>query len=409
MLIGPAPDSMRRVVIDKPYVPVPPRHGRLWPRLLSCCVPRLLRQHYGVTEVGCAGVEHLKASLRAGHGIILAPNHSRDEDPLVLGMLARAAGSPFFIMASWHLFTQRPTLAFLLPRAGAFSVYREGIDRAALHTAIDILEHAERPLVIFPEGHISRTNDRLNHLMEGIAVIARSAARKRARLEPPAKIVVHPVAIRYRFHGDVPAAVAAVLDQIESRLTWTPHRHLAPLERIRKVGEALLTLKELEHLGHPNPGLVADRLPRLMHAILAPLEDEWTGGNHDGTAYERVKRLRAAILPDLVKGDLSESERDRRWRDLANANLALQLAHYPPGYLSENSPAQRFLETLERFEEDLTDRVGKHGPISANVTVGDAIEVSPARDSHADPDPLLPEIKRQLEDLMGIQSPEVQE
>ena len=39
-------------------------------------------------------------------------------------------------MASAHLFLDGGMMAYLLPRAGAFSVYREGIDRPAIATAI---------------------------------------------------------------------------------------------------------------------------------------------------------------------------------------------------------------------------------------------------------------------------------
>jgi len=35
-------------------------------------------------------------------------------------------------MASWHLFKQSAAQTWLLRRAGAFSVYREGMDRDAL-------------------------------------------------------------------------------------------------------------------------------------------------------------------------------------------------------------------------------------------------------------------------------------
>ena len=58
-------------------------------------------------------------------------------------------------MASWHVFMQSEMLSFFLRRAGVFSIYREGIDRGAVNLAVEILENAERPLVIFPEGIIS--------------------------------------------------------------------------------------------------------------------------------------------------------------------------------------------------------------------------------------------------------------
>jgi hypothetical protein len=72
-------------------------------------------------------VDRLRKSLEAKHGVLLAPNHCRDEDPFVLNILSAQAHTPLFIMASWHVFMQNKKQAFLLNRAGAFSVYREGI------------------------------------------------------------------------------------------------------------------------------------------------------------------------------------------------------------------------------------------------------------------------------------------
>jgi 1-acyl-sn-glycerol-3-phosphate acyltransferase len=392
---------MQNIVIDKPYVPIPPYHGKIWPWLLVRYSPRLVRS-CGITRTQCVHVERLRASIDAGHGILLTPNHSRDEDPLVLGALSRAVRSPFFIIASWHLFMQSKIKTFLLRRAGAFSIYREGVDRAAVNTAIEIIENAERPLVIFPEGFVSRTNDRINALLEGTGLIARSAAKKRAKMEPPRKVVVHPIALRYRFHGDIERAAAKVLEQIETRLTWRP-RHGAPLyDRIVKVGAALLCLKEIEYLGAPQSGEIGERLARLIDAVLNPLEDEWADGAHDGTVNARVKRLRTAILPDMIKGDIDEAERQRRWKQLADVYVANQLYHYPADYVKSNPTPERILETIEKFEEDLTDKVSVHGEISATITVGEAIEVNPARESRGGPDPLLQQIESQWRQMLGI-------
>src|SRR5206468_13111949 len=131
-----------------------------------------------------------------------------------------------------HIFMQSKLQRFMINRAGAFSIYREGMDRGAVVTAIEILEKAERPLVIFPEGAISRTNDHLNALLDGTAFIARQAAKKRAKASPNAKVVIHPIAIRYRFHGDLAATLEPVLDDIESRLTRRRHGDLPRFDRI---------------------------------------------------------------------------------------------------------------------------------------------------------------------------------
>lgn len=326
---------------------------------------------------------------------------------MVLGPLARAAGKPFFIMASWHVFMQDRLSGFLLNRAGAFSIYREGIDRGAIDTAIEILEKAQRPMVMFPEGIIARTNDHLNPLMEGVALIARSAAKKRAKMDPPKKLVVHPIAIRYHFHGNIDTAVASILDEIEARLSWQPQRHLSRLDRIYKVGSALLTLKELEYTDQPQTGDIATRLQNLIDRILDPLEEQWLHEKHDGSVTARVKRLRTAILPELVKGELDEAELARRWRQLADVYLAQQLWHYPPDYVRSNPSAERLLETVERFEEDLTDKIRLHGPISATVTVGEAIEVSPQREARGAADPLLVKIEEQLRTMLNLDVPTV--
>ncbi len=57
---------MNGVVSDKPYVPVPPYHGTLWPRALNLYVPRYIRRHYGTTKVEVVGADKLSASIAAG-------------------------------------------------------------------------------------------------------------------------------------------------------------------------------------------------------------------------------------------------------------------------------------------------------------------------------------------------------
>jgi 1-acyl-sn-glycerol-3-phosphate acyltransferase len=391
---------MNLVVSDKPYVPVPPYRGTIWPRALNLYFPRYLRRRYGTAKVAIAGAERLRASIAAGHGVLLTPNHCRDEDPFILSALAREAGRPFFVVASAHLFMGNRLQAFLLRRAGAFSIYREGMDKQAVQTSIEILESAERPLVIFPEGHISRTNDRLTPMLEGTALIARQAAKKRAKENR--RVVVHPIAVRYSFLFDVDAAAARMLDEIEMRLTWRPSRSLALHERFKKVGAGLLALKELEYLGRTQEGTIAERIEKLIDAILGPMETEWTNGNGDGHVVARVKRLRSAILPDMIKGDLDEAEKTRRWRLLEDATLAQQLYHYPPNYVGDGESKARMIETVERFEEDLTGKVTVHGPVEANVTVGEAIEVSTSREARGESDPLMTAIEGQLRTMLGI-------
>jgi hypothetical protein len=115
----------------------------------------------------------------------------------------------------------------------------------------------------------------------------------------------------------------------------------------------------------------------------------------------RVKNLRTALLPEMVSGELAEAERARRWRQLADIYLAQQLYFYPPGYFTPQPTPERLLETVERFEEDLTDEAPLHRPLRAVVEVGEAIEVSPTRERGADVDPVMAQIRTELEKMLA--------
>ena len=392
---------MQNIVVDQPYAFVPPCRGTGWPTVLKPILPAYLRRAHGVEAVELAGTERLRQSVAAGHGIMLTPNHCRPSDPMVVAHLGYAVGRPIHVMASWHLFKQSAFQTWLLRRVGAFSVYREGMDREALKCAVQILVAARRPLVLFPEGVISRTNDQVNHLMDGTTFIARNAAKQRAANGGSGKVVIHPVAIRYFFEGNLAAVLTRALEQIERRLAWRPQAHLGLTERIVKVGEALLTLKEIEYFGRPKPGTLPQRLTALIDHLLGPLEVEWLKGKQDDNVVTRVKNLRTALLPEMVSGEIDEAERARRWRQLADIYLAQQLFFYPPGYFTPQPTPERLLETVERFEEDLTDQTPVHRPLRAVVEVGAAIEVAPTRERGAETDPVMARIRTELETMLA--------
>ena len=91
---------MHPVVSEQPYEFVPPYHGTLWPRILTLVGQRKLRREYGIERVEVQGSDHLRQSLAAGHGVLLAPNHCRPCDPYVVAEMCRQVGTLPFIMAS---------------------------------------------------------------------------------------------------------------------------------------------------------------------------------------------------------------------------------------------------------------------------------------------------------------------
>lgn len=393
---------MQKVVIDEPYEFVPPVYSEWWPILLRFYLKRYLRSSFGVQSIECRNVERLQASLAAGHSIMLAPNHSRVADPMVLGVLGMEAGCHLFAMASWHVFKQSRYQTFMTRRMGAFSVLREGNDRQAIETAIDILIDRKRPLIVFPEGAITRHNDLIEEVMDGPSFIARQAAKRLKKENKPGGVVIHPVATRYAFQGDLAATLGPDLDALETGLSWQPQRHLSLVDRIDRIGQALLSLKEIEFLGAARGGNLYERAEKLVEEVLLKLEANWQLKDASGSPTVRVKRLRTAILPDMVAGRVTPEERERRWRDLAAAYYVQQISHYPRDYiLREKNLPERVVETVERLQEDFTDKMELHGPFHAVIQVGEAISVGTQRTRDELGDPIMIEVRHQLQTMIN--------
>jgi hypothetical protein len=137
----------------------------------------------------------------------------------------------------------------------------------------------------------------------------------------------------------------------------------------------------------------------LTDRLLAPLEHRYFGAERTGPVVPRVKALRMHILPDMVQGRVDSRERQVRWRHLADLYLAQQISNYPPNYL-DRMTVDRLRETIERFEEDLTDRVRAYDPLKVIIQVGAPIEVSPQRDRKAVVDPLMLRIESDLQAML---------
>jgi hypothetical protein len=145
-------------------------------------------------------------------------------------------------------------------------------------------------------------------------------------------------------------------------------------------------------------GSLRQRQTNLVNHLLNPLEKEWLNSTHeDKSATNRIKNLRMRIFPDMSRNELDEAERDRRWRQLEDTYLAQMVDCYPADYITAFPSVDRILETVEKFEEDLTEVAQVHGPMRVIVDVDEAIEVAPERDKNLAEDPLMPEVKGKLE------------
>ena len=363
---------MNKIIVEEKYKFVPPHHGTVFPAILGTLLPWYVSHSHGVHAMEFQGVEKIAEALGQGRAVMLAPNHCRPVDPMIVAQGVRKAGSHVYTVASWHLFKQNAWQGFLLPRAGVFSIYREGMDREALKCCAAILSKGVRPLLIFPEGVINRTNDRVGEFLEGVGLIARMGAKQRGDGE----VSVFPVALRYTFEGDLEKSILPVLAELEDRLSWGRQSGKTIRARIDNIAYALLCLKEIEYLGEAGTGDTEARIDRLTDKVLSAHEEEWLGGGRTGGVKSRVKTLRTAVMPTLLKEGTPEETRRMVWAVLHDVYLAQQLGNYSTSYFSRDASETQILETVEKFEEDLKDAVRINRPIRAKMTVCDALIAS---------------------------------
>ena len=393
---------MQDLIIEKPYRFVPPIKCKLvlW---LTCKFNLFhfwLRRAEGICKFEVINADKIADSIRAKHGIVLAANHCRNADPMAIGEVAKAADCYIYSMASWHLFNQDWFMRWAIPQLGGFSINREGVDRTALEFAINVLATAERPLVIFPEGSVSRSNDYLHPFLGGTGFIARSAARRRKKQDANLKVVIHPIAFRYQFIGDFEEATEHSLTLLESHLEVPVKADLPLLERIRYVASGLLAQREKSYLGCVQAGEYYYRIMKLAQRILETQEQKWKGEVQQGDFVARAKSLRPLMVPDLANGLLDEEEARERRQDLFDINTVQQLSYYPVDYIvpaDGHLPRERILEMLERLEEDLLDKVTIPRRYKLVLDVLDAIEVPAEKAPRNEDDPLMQEVASALQ------------
>lgn len=388
------------VLVARPYRFVPPHRGNWWPSFIQRfrLVDRYLAKHDGVVDYECRYLDRLRGSLDGGHGILLTPNHCRYADPLTLGWPARQLRTHVFAMASWHLFAKSRFDAFAIQKMGGFSIFREGTDRQSLDTAIEILTSGARPLILFPEGTTNRTNDILQPLLDGVAFIARTAAKRRAKQGKP-PVVVHPVAIKYLFQGDIGQWGDHAATRLETALGWRPLTGQPLLQRVQRLAEAMLAVHEIRYLGKPSDLPLASRRDLLIEQLLSTAEELYQlPTDAQLSTLGRVRRLRVPLAAELCPpGGRSTPPADRLLHTIDAVELAQALSSFPDRYLLQSPTTDtQLLETLERMQEGMLGKPDNPAPLKAVIEIGEAIEVSPERVSRTASDPLMAKIQADL-------------
>ncbi|HEY8666041.1 MAG TPA: lysophospholipid acyltransferase family protein [Tepidisphaeraceae bacterium] len=409
----------------------PPRANGFWRVALSPLRRYYLRRFYGILDITIHGGEHLR-NIPAGDGVLIAPNHSHDSDPHVMIEVGRRMGRQFYFMAAWQIFKMHWGIdGFVMQRMGAFSVDREGCDRRAVRQAVELLATG-RPLVVFPEGEVYRLNGRLTPLLEGVAFMALTAQReigKREgqevqrksyqspvaslqqmpletgdrRLVTPRRVWVLPTAIKYQYADDVLPALEAAMGKLEAHLLLKQQTDAPLPQRIMRLGDVLLTIKEKEKLGHSREGELQPRIHDLIEHLLSKQETAHLKKCPSAeTVPLRVKAVRRRML-EIYTDEKAPAEARKEAQDaLDDVQLALQLYCYPGDYVLEQPSIERMAETIEKFEEDVEGFTPTpKGKRRAQVTFGEPIDLQRfATSRHGAAEQVTEELEKRIEQLM---------
>jgi hypothetical protein len=371
----------------------------LCPWIVKLCVPlhKILQlKVQKLLEIDIHGTEHLKGALENNYGILITPNHSSHADPLVLYRVSDTVNKPFYFMAAWHVFARAGLIRQMLFRQhGCFSVDREGTDRNAFRQSVEILQNSSNPLVIFPEGEIYHTNDQVTPFRDGPAAIALTAKKRSAR-----PVVCVPCAVKYKYIQDPTPQLVELMSKLEERILWRPRPDLSLTERIYRLAEGLLGLKELEYMGKPQKGLLPERIKDLAEFILKRIQDKYHVKAENQSLPVRVKMCRREAIKELEENTGQKHEEAKI--DLDDLFIVTQLFSYPGSYVASKPSIERMAETLDKFEEDVLSQNTAmiRGTRKAIVSLGEPITVEPSSEKKNDVHNLTEALEESVQKLL---------
>lgn len=362
----------------QPYATPPrwwePKMTPWWVRLSRGYRWRQLSGRQKIEKVEVQGGENLKQAVRAGQGVLITPNHSVHYDSAALYIAADRVDVPLYFMTAWQVFAMSSRLEnLIMQRLGCFSIDRESTDRQAFKQAVEVLQKEPHPLVIFPEGDIYHTNDAITPFREGAAAIAISAAKRAER-----KVVVVPCGIKFFYVDDPMPHLLSTMEELEKRVFLRPAPQRPLIDRVYRLAEGIVALKELDFFSTTKSGNVKERAASLIDSILTQMETRH-GLPSRGTVPERAKAIRQALIKQIEDESVpTNGAQTHLQQELEDVFFIMQLYSYPGDYLPANASIERIAETIDKFEEDILglDLPSVRGRRRVVVRFGEPVEVN---------------------------------
>ena len=255
-------------------------------------------------------------------------------------------------MAAYDVFQRDKLKAWAMQKFGAFSVDRDGSDRASMKFAMDILKEGRYALTIFPEGNVYFMNDRACPFLDGASFIALKSQKD---LGPGRKVYVVPLSTKVTHCTDQRGAVLEKVSILADKTGVELNPSVDLRVDLMRIGEKALRLR-LESLGYRPRGSESMELGPFLHAsahrIIERLEKsmELKVRAKDSTE-DRIRRIRSQI--HQIRTD---PEKDAQCPDATHwaeeAILAMRVLSYTSHYIEDKPTLDRYAETVEKLTED---------------------------------------------------------
>jgi 1-acyl-sn-glycerol-3-phosphate acyltransferase len=318
------------------------------------------------------------------HRLLLLPNHPTHYDWIALFLLSARWGQAFHYLAAHERFGG--ATGWFLQRMGAYSLRRGVGDRPSIAKTMELLSQPRCRLVVFPEGGFSFQNDTVMPFRAGAVQLAMQTMQRQVKQGTPVEaledLYAVPIALKYRYHGDMAPVIEQTLNQLEKAL-WVFPSSTDWYERLLVIGEQVLLGFERDY-GLPIAETVRrsrpDRIQQVKDHILNYCEYTLKiAPNLHEPLRERVYRIQRSLEAQAETLDLRTQE--------AIARAAAQLLNFnaiSDGYVAANPTPERFLDTLIRLERAVfgIDQPPPKGDRTVILRVGEPVNLKQHLDDY---------------------------
>jgi len=398
----------------KPLTFRPPRNNRAVISVAGkLLLPLALRFHIKVSSVEIQQEDLARLKQLKQERVVLLPNHSEEYEPYILFHLSKLLGMEFNYLTAQELFEKGRVQGWFLQGAGAYSIVRGTADRASFRMTRQLLVEGKRWLVAFPEGVAVGLGDLLMPFQSGIAQLGFWACEDLTKVmhDLPAIYFV-PVALKYLYTRDMRGEIEESLGRLEQKLLNDPDsRAMTPMDRLLRIGDAVLSANEKTRGVRPQPGIsFNERVQYLKELIIARVAAAL--GISLRTEQPLMDRIRTVqnsidqILYAEPSGTDYEQQllvrRQEEVRELADNVLQVRgFAAFDTAYVEGGVTAERFLDVLRLLELEIFGKQRFWGPRKVVLRVGEPLDLQAyVKRYRADREGGLEEVTRIMEDAV---------